>query len=32
MSMYKFQTQNTFTWEYVLENNINHILKFHLKI
>jgi hypothetical protein len=28
----KFQTQKTFTWEGVLENNINYILKFHLTV
>ena len=26
MSLYKFQVQRAFTWESVLEKNINHIL------
>jgi hypothetical protein len=31
MSLYRFQDQMTFTWEDVLENNINYILESHLK-
>jgi hypothetical protein len=30
--LYKFQAQKTFTWGGILENNINHILKHHLKL
>jgi len=32
MGLCKFQSQKTFTWKGVLENNINHILESHLKI
>jgi hypothetical protein len=32
MDLYKFQTQMTFIWESVLENNINYILGPHLRI
>jgi hypothetical protein len=30
MSLYKSQVQMTFTWNDVLKNNINHILKAYL--
>jgi hypothetical protein len=30
MSLYKFQAQRAFTWEGMLENNINHIMRSHL--
>ena len=32
VGLYKFQIQKTFTWEGVLENNINYIMKSHLTI
>jgi hypothetical protein len=32
MGLYKFQVQMIFIWEDMLENNINHILKFYIKI
>jgi hypothetical protein len=28
----KFQTQRAFTWGYMLDNNINYIMRSHLKI
>ena len=32
MGMCKFQAQKTFTWEDVLENNINHTLESHVTV